>query len=439
MAMLDLSLVTQALIRVVKAHVSASEVWTGRGAGVLNWRDVPVVPLPPDQSDEGFLSVYLYHVSEDAHFKNQANPGTEGVPLRYSPMGLNLFYQLSARAADNETAQYQAQLLMGLAVKALHDYPSITDGTAVEHISVFDEECRSLRGDENRIRLSLNPIAHTEAAGFWTAGSGAMRLSAYYQASVILLEPEEAPSRAARVLRYGVQTFVTGAPRLDGSENTVRFALPVTGESEEVRLRPAEVPPGSAAASRVAFTGVDLAGDETTLLLRSARWTEPLQADDAWGIVATPNQVLATVRDTLGGQVVLPGIYAASVRVVRQRGLPDGSVRDFQQSSNETPFAVAPRIDDPIEVSGPDDVVTVRGYIFQHAELDPEEDILVYLGIDRLQWRASGPLEPMAFTVVDASTLQLRLPEGSAPGEQIPFRLLINGVESPPRWIEVPP
>ena len=72
MALLDLSLVTRALIRVIQAHVSASGVWTGAGASLDTWTEIPVAPLPPDQLQDGFLGVYLYHVGEDPHFKNTA-------------------------------------------------------------------------------------------------------------------------------------------------------------------------------------------------------------------------------------------------------------------------------------------------------------------------------------------------------------------------------
>ena len=442
MALLDISLVTQALIRVVKVSVIRSRVWTGTAT---RWQDVPVVPLPPDQLEQNTLGIYLYHLTEDAHFKNQPSASADVPPVRYTPMGLNLHYQLSINAEEDETHLYRTQLLMGLAVKALHDYPILTDATEIsyetssgiaETVRIFDEECEPLRDAENRIRLSLQPIPHNEAAGFWTANSAPMRLSAYYQASVILLEPEEPDTRSTRVLRYGVHTFLAGAPRLDGSENTLTFDVPEMGVPQQLKLRPAEVPLGSPPDSRVTFTGVDLAGDETHLLLRSARWTTARQADATWSIVVTANRVLAAVGETIDSEDVLPDMYAASVRVIRHRTLPDGSVRSFEQTSNETPFTITPRID---AIGGPDvgGLVTINGYPFQHDDLEPE-NLQVYLGAERLTRGTAGALERMEFTVTNATTLQLRLPAGLTPGEYVPFRLLINGAESAPRWIEVP-
>ncbi len=67
--------------------------------------------------------------------------------------------------------------------------------------------------------------------------------------------------------------------------------------------------------------------------------------------------------------------------------MPDGSVRRFEQSSNRTPFSVTPRID---TLGTPDGtgVLTVTGYVFQHADLDPE-DVEVYLGSQRLVLKTS--------------------------------------------------
>ena len=438
MALLDISLVTRAMIRVVQAYVPESGVWTGVDP-------VPVSPLPPDMLDPGALGIQLYHISEDAQFKNQPAPGADSPPVRYTPMGLDLYYQLSAHTGDDDDSTYQAQLLLGLALKALHDYPVLTDETEVNEVLIFAEDCEYLSDADNRIRLTLQPIPHNEAMSFWTAGSTPSRLAAYYQASVILLEPEEPHTRVGRVLSYGVHTFVTGAPRLDGSENTLTISVPGTATSQELKLRPADVPsaePGEPLMeSRVIFTGIDLTGDESHLLIRSASWAKPLPVDASWEVVATPNRVLATVRETIetidGEVVVLPGVHAAAVRVVRRRTMPDGSVRSFEQTSNGTPFTITPRIN---VIDVPDDaseVFTVHGYIFQHDDLRPE-DLQVYLGMERLESGAVGALERGRFAVSDPSTLEFRLPEDFDPGVHVPFRLLINGAESAPRWIEVP-
>lgn len=423
MALLDLSLVTRALIRVIEAHVSASPAWVPRPTPT-------VVPLPPDRLAVDALGLYLYHVREEAHYKNTADPHGSAPPVRYQPLALSLYYQLSINGADTPQAMYEAQLLFGCALRALHDVPVLADGTVVNGVDIFDEV--GLDGADNRIRVTLQPVPDTEAVSYWTAGSTAVRTAAYYQASVVLLEAEPAPVRAGRVRLYGVHTFLRGAPRLTASENRLVYGVPGVATPQEALLRPAEVPIGG----QVAFLGSDLAGEETHLLLTGDRWREPRAADAGWGVAATPTRLLATVRETIDGEAVIPGFYTARARVVTTRTMPDGSVRRFERSSNGTPFAITPRID---AIGAPDalGVFVVTGYPFEHADLDPER-VEVFLGADRATRGTAGALSPGEFDITSGTTIEARLPAGTPPGAQVPVRILVNGAESPPRWVESP-
>ena len=53
-----------------------------------------------------------------------------------------------------------------------------------------------------------------------------MRLAAYYQVLVVLLEPEESITRAGRVLEYDISIYTGGGPRIDGCENNLSFIIP---------------------------------------------------------------------------------------------------------------------------------------------------------------------------------------------------------------------
>ena len=447
MALLDLSLVTAALVKLIQISVSSSEVWNGTGTRsdgeeVGEWATVPVSPIPADLIQAGpgapatvQMSVNLYHVGEDAHFKNQPYPGPETAAVRYTPMGLNLHYQLCALAGEDGTQQYQAQRLMGLAVKALHDYPNLTDETRIAGVTIF--EGLDLANNDNRIRLSLQPIPHNEAVSFWSAGSTPPRLSAYYLASVILLEPEQPSRRATRVLKYGTYPTTMGRPRLYASENIVTIEPPGTGLPQELRLRPAEVPLGGAE-NWVSFTGAGLAGDEVRLLLRSLRWMEPRQVDPAWSIGASDSFVRAAVQPLSDREEMLPGTYAASVQVVSLHILPDGQVRRLVQTSNETPFTITPYIE---SVDGPnaDGLWTVRGRIFEHDELDAR-DLQVFVGAVRLTRAQSGngDLHPGEFRVDSSNEIELHMPDDFTPDQHHPLRVIVSGAESAPRWIQVP-
>ena len=222
----------------------------------------------------------------------------------------------------------------------------------------------------------------------------------------------------------------TGAPRLSSSQNLLNVTIPGSGISQDIELQPAQVPFGG----RFELNGVNLDGDDTRCLIANNRWDAARTADMAWGVTATAERIIATVQDQIDGQDILPGVYTAKALVIENRRMPDGSTRSFEKSSNETPFTITPRID---SISPPDGSgnVAVTGFRFQHADIEAE-DIELYLGMDPLDAGTAGSLNPGEYAIVDAGNLELRLPAGTAPGF-LPFRLLINGAESPPAWIEV--
>lgn len=424
MAILDVGLVTKVLKRVLEESIKSSSAWSPRPDPTLS-------VLPPDKLDEGTLGLYLYHINEDPHFKNQPPVGssTDPVPVQYNPMGLNLFYLLTTDAkADTEVEMLDAQLLLGLAVKSLHDHPVLTDKSEVNSIKIFEEI--GIDKTDTRLHITMQPTAYNEAVSYWTAGQSPLRLSAYYQVSVVMLEPEEPPSRGGRVLDYGVHTFVTGAPRLISSKNILSVTIPDTGVTQDLELRPAEVPFDS----RFTLLGNNLGGDDMQLVLNNSRWDEPIAADLSWGVTATDERVIAIVQNQTDGNDILPGLYSGKVLINEYRTMPDGSTRTFTKTSNETPFAITPRID---TISTPDGAgnVDVTGYIFQHSDISAE-DVQVYLGTELLSSGTGGALNPGEYDISSPTTLEFRLPTSTASGH-IPFRLLINGAESPPAWVEV--
>jgi hypothetical protein len=429
MALSDLSLVTQALITLIRESFNVSPAWSTAPP--------TIAPEPPDRVSGDGLGFYLYHISEDGHYKNLPLPGNETPPVRYVPMALNLFYQLSASSSANDgSGALLEQQMMGIAIKAFHDYPFINDTTAINGTTIFPA---LLRGSNNRMKIVLQPIQPNEAVNYWTAGTSPLNLAAYYQVSVILLEPEQIQSRSGRVLAYSVYTFLKGAPRLENSENALSFTIPGESEPREVTLRPAQVPVGD----RITFTGTGLGGDRVSLFLKNIRWADPVEADPAWAIAATADEITADVQETAFTEVVLPGVYSAFITVTRQRTLPGGEIRGFDHNSNECPFMISPRIDN-ISAPDPNNIVTVRGYIFRHTAF-PVSAVSVYLSDVRLTWRSpTNPLTPGDFTVADPPpgetlpVLQFRLPSGLVSGQVVPVRIFVNGAESPPEWITIP-
>src|ERR1044071_7558396 len=131
--------------------------------------------------------------------------------------------------------------MLGLGVKALRDHPIIDDSTTVAGNPVLDA---AIAGDGNRIRIALQPLPANEAVSYFTAGASPLRLSAYYQAQVIFLEPELPIARTSRVLRYGIQTFVGGSPPRHSARSALSFPLPGEPIPRTVAAQPAQVAEG---------------------------------------------------------------------------------------------------------------------------------------------------------------------------------------------------
>ncbi|MBD0255138.1 MAG: DUF4255 domain-containing protein [Cytophagales bacterium] len=420
--------ITETIIDVMQRAIDATGTWPG----------LEVQPELLKNTNQG-VGFYLYHVQESGHYKNFPPPGRDVPPVRYTPMALNLFYQLSPNKRKSDDAEqddaYDAQRLMSVAMKALHDNPVIT--------RTLVNPPQYPLGKEINIKITLQNVSPSESVQYWAASESAVRLSAYYEVSVVFLEPERPRSYAGRVLTYNNFVFVQGAPRITGSENTIEYTVPDDPVGKQVKIGPAQAPPAPAGttplSSTVRFFGNGFEGGGTLdLLLTHSRKPVPAVATAGWSVRAvSPTQVNATVRetavrqDTLAPLDVLPGLYAAQVRRTEQRTLPDGTTKEFRHVSNQFPFSVTPRIDAVADLGG--GAFTITGYRFQHADLRPE-DVQVFVGEESLERSAAAPLVEK-FQITGASTINFQLPAGLPSGNH-PLRVMVNGIESPPRWIK---
>jgi hypothetical protein len=425
MPLLDISLVTQTLINLVTQHITLSPEFGN--VSPLNVSALPFDKLTGDHT----IGLYLYHVVEDGQSKNPGPLSSDVPPVAYNPMGLRLHYQLMTHSdIKNDPGTLNEQLMFGLALKAFHEYSSIDQNTQINGTTIFPT---ALQGVEDKFYIDLRPIQADQAMNYWSAGSQPMRIAAYYEVSVVYLEPRETSSRTGRVLMYGVYSFARGAPHLDGSKSTVTFRLPDETTDRSVDVQPAEAP----VSGTITLFGSELSNDQTTLILNNKNFVVPIEVGPAdWGVSATEDQITAVIQTNAGLTVVLPGIYSASAKVVARRKMPDGTLRDFPQTSNAVPFLVTPRVDNiSLPVAG---VITVTGTTFQDAALDAKQ-VQVYLSSAQLNPGNVLALNPGEFGTTNSTTLLFRFPAtGFNSGEFVPFRLLINGVESAPKWVRVP-
>jgi hypothetical protein len=426
MALLSLNLVTKTFITLLKERLPRYADWPG--GATLN-----ASPAPPDAvSGNHALSFYLYHLREDAHTKAQDWGVDDAVPLRYKPMGLTLNYVLCPRSSASlvEERAYIDQLLMGLSLKTLRDYPVIDDTTTVETAGPPKLLMPpGLRDHGNRLRIQLLPTPPEEATHYWQSGSQPLRLAAYYEVSAALLEPEEPHSRRTRVLSVGVHTLLRGRPWIESTRNTVTFKLPGETLLRETLASPAEAAYGAS----FEVSGSDLKGDKTALLINHRDFSEPVEADATWNLRTDGSVLHATVRAKAGTQDLLPGIYGAIVRTTARSRLPDGSQRDFDAESNESAFSIAPAFAFLGFVAGLGSI-KVTGF---DPTLFKGNDLMLFAGVDRLL-RATGAPAIGEFRPVGPDKLEFRLPAGTPAGTEVPLRLIVRYAESAPQWVQAP-
>lgn len=421
MALLDLSLVTKTLVEIVRRYIAVSPARPAQ--------PVDVTSLPPDQLNlyDNSIGIYLYHLVEEAAFKNQTWPGRPSAPARFSPMGLNLHYIISTHSgSDKSEGPYREQLLMGLATKALHDYPMVNDGTIVGGFPVMPTE---MMGDDNRIRLSLRHVPANEAVSYWTAGSAALRLSSYYEVSVVLIEPEEPGPPGGRVLTWGVEAFVGGMPRLTGSRSSISFTVPAEATPRTIDVQPAQVGLGD----RFTLIGEALGSGSLDLFVRGPNMLDPQRVGAVWGVSASGGEVSAAVQPVASATPTIPGTYAASVEVARTITLANGQPRTDRVLSNETPFQVVPAVAlGAVSAAG---VFTITGGIFA----DPNIPIVrTSIGGQQLVPGAYNALNPGEVAIHSPTEIQARIPAGVPSGAWLAVRVVINGSESAPRWVQAP-
>ena len=433
MPLLDLGLVTRTFLTLLEERLPLYPDWPAA-------TPIVVLPASPESVTTGShaLSFFLYHVREDAHTKSQDWRTDEARPLRFKPMGISLFYLLCPRsnAPQPRDRALADQLMMGLALKTLHDYARLDDTTTVDTLSgpklVMPP---AMRGRDNKLRILLQPKPAEDAINFWEGGAQPTRLAAYYQVNATLLEPDETRRRGGRTLVVGVHAFVAGRPFVEGTRNTVTFTVPGELAPREITASPSEVAYGK----DFEVYGTDLKGDRTHLLLSHRDFPDPVAVDATWNVRTNGSVLTATARPTILALAVLPGIYGVFVRTVMRSKLPDGSTRDFEAYSNQATLAIAPSILSIAFIAGLG-TITVDGF---QPHLIGLNDLLLFAGSDKLTRTATSsppagtfftPAAPPAAT----HTIRFRLPAGTPAGTIVPIRIVVRNAESAPRW-EVAP
>lgn len=445
MAVLDLSLVTTSLKKLVEVNV----------ANLLG-ETITVSTMPPEMvpGTTKTINLYLYHISEDPHYKNHSGYLGTKPPISGQPMALNLYYILTPHFGANE--QFDAitqQQLIGLAMKTLHDYPIIDDDLSIGPDEILDDD---LKGDGNTIEVSLRPVTPEDTLNFWAAEDRkTARLSAFYEVRVIFLQPEKPTVANNIVTNMGLYVHAKGTAKLLSSKSTMTFEPPsVTGLGEQqVLLSPAKITlqTNGDSNSQIILTGENLTTAQArTLQLRSAVLEQPLKIDTAlnpnWNIKIEHNKIQITPQPILvvddGGGVInhelVAGIYDISLLITDYRF--QGAERlESTYETNRLSVAIGPHIaSNPTLDMNNRYVIDIVNSLSLTSLIDSEPQVInlsiagsIYRRVDVIADLTSGD-----FLVQDHELLVEPLANLSTPGFY-PIQITVNGAESQPFWLEV--
>jgi hypothetical protein len=258
--------------------------------------------------------------------------GSDGRTTNRAPLAIDLHYLLSAYSGGD----YEAQILLGIGMQALHEMPVLfrekIQKVFAAPANAIDKALAtsSLAGQLEIVKVTPQQLGTEELSKLWTSFQSKFRVSAAYAVSVMLIETK-APSQAPLpVLERNLIVLPYSEPRID----TVDPQLVVFAAGATVRL-----------------TGSNLLGRNTVAIF-GGNPSAP----------QTPTPIGSGAQVT----VTLPALTAGvnTVRLVRQVDLGVNPKTPFVES-NDASFilqpvisrAVGPPHDYLIQVGAPDNSV----------------------------------------------------------------------------------
>ncbi len=174
-----------------------------------------VTAKPPDAAREGGdgtnqINLFLYQTLPNATWRNRELPNRvkPGERAR-SPLALTLAYLITAYGKNND--DIESQQLLGMAMQSLHDHPEIRPADidqALEstNLSTSKKELltsSNLKHQLDRVRITPRVLSVEEISKMWATFQTPYRISAAYEASVVLIDSAVLVKAALPVLAVG--------------------------------------------------------------------------------------------------------------------------------------------------------------------------------------------------------------------------------------------
>jgi len=298
---------------------------------------------PPDKArtseDVNQLNLFLFQTLQNAALRNafipqQVRPGEQG----FSPLALNLQYVLTAYGRNFD--ELLSHRLLGRAMSLLNDHAILFPGD-ITHALSGGLAGADLAFQIEHVRIVPRTVSTEETSKLWTMFQTPYRLSASYEAQVVLIDSQRRTTSGPPVIKRGVANR--------GNDVTASLVPPFPA-LDSIALKTATQPAAQLADSAnalpgEAFTllGHDLAGPSVTVTFQHRILPAPVPSLPAWLSAMTGTGITVTLPDAPASWPA--GTYQLWATVVDA----GGNARD----TNSLALQVAPRIYDVAPPSPP--------------------------------------------------------------------------------------
>jgi hypothetical protein len=434
--MLDLSLVTDTLRKILSDALAVNPLWSG-GPPPFNVAVSGQHPEQPGNADCE-LNLYLFHVGADKFLANsfwtsQAQSGAGGQqPVAFEPLCLDLWYLLSAQS---KTSYVHEQQVLGVAMRAFHEHGTVKIAAPTPPPDPVTPSEAS---------LVLESPTFDELSRLWQALGQPLRTTAQYRVSVVFLTGQEPPAPQPHPASWTVAAVAAGLPadpalpHLLGTRRTVTYMAPSgpgVAAAQPYEQSPATTAPApvSVAGQEVTVDARGLADTDQVLLVSFDAGGAPVETDvTTWKVPlihpypAPPGSGVPLVirpPDTPAGPP--PGRYQIKVARPTAPGW----------RSEGVPIGIAAWVD---PAGGPRVAAGMGGIYTLTVRNVPASGTELRLGTVPLTSVASGTVPQSGQWQVSGTTLTFAAP-AVLPAGLYPVRLRAADIEADPaKWAEVP-
>jgi hypothetical protein len=151
--------------------------------------DITLLAPGNNLANSPLLSLYLYHIEQDGHLRNQPRLATGANELRLPPLSLQLRYLITPLNDEED----QNHLLLGRILQRFHDEPVMQsiDGAPLDD---------SFGANSPELRLVLETLPLEQLAEVWHALDTGYRLSVAYLVRIVTIDSAQGVTDAKRVL-----------------------------------------------------------------------------------------------------------------------------------------------------------------------------------------------------------------------------------------------